>query len=70
MPKVRMILESEDGTVMEKSFELSGDLDHLDGIDDAVEQFKNQALPELERELLTQAGEHAIQAEKKTPSGA
>jgi hypothetical protein len=38
----------------------------LDGIDEAVEQFKNLALPQVEQELLSQARERAIKQEKKT----
>ena len=42
-PKIRIILENNDGTIAEKSYPLTGDLDHLDGIDEAVEEFKNEA---------------------------
>ena len=69
MPKVRLILEDDNGKQTEKTFELIGDLDHLDGIDEAVEAFKNQALPQVEQELLAQAGERALAQEKKTMSG-
>ncbi|HZG45747.1 MAG TPA: hypothetical protein VEZ41_05705 [Allosphingosinicella sp.] len=69
MPKIRLILEDDDGNQTEKTFELSGDLDHLDGIDEAVEQFKNQALPQVEQELLAQARERSLQEEKKTVAG-
>jgi hypothetical protein len=70
MPKIRLIVEGDDGTQTEKTFGLRGDLDHLDGIDEAVEAFKNQALPQLEQELLARAQEHATQQEKKTAAGA
>ncbi len=70
MPKIRLILEDDQGNQTEKTFELSGDLDHLDGIDEAVEEFKNQALPQLEQELLAQAGQRALEQEKKTVPGA
>lgn len=66
MPKIRLILEDDDGNQTQKTFQLSGDLDHLDGIDEAVEEFKNQALPQVEQELLAQAGERALAQEKKT----
>lgn len=70
MPKIHLILEDEDGNQTRKTFALQGDLGHLDGIDEAVEQFKNQALPQVEQELLAQAGERAMEQEKKTVPGA
>ena len=69
MPKIRLIVEDDEGNRTEKSFDLIGDLDHLDGIDEAVEQFKNQALPQIERQLLTRAQERAAVQEKKTVAG-
>ena len=69
MPKIRLILEDDQGNQTEKTFELNGDLDHLDGIDEAVEEFKNQALPQVEKELLAQAEQRALQEEKKTVAG-
>ncbi len=70
MPKIRLILEDDDGNQTEKTFQLNGDLDHLDGIDEAVEEFKNQALPQVEQELLSLAGQRALAQEKKTVAGA
>ena len=66
MPEITLILKDDDGNLSQKTFALIGDLDSLDGIDEAVEQFKNQALPQMERELLTGAQERAVQEEKKT----
>ena len=65
MPCLRLILEDDNGTQTEQTFALSGDLDTLDGIDEAVEQFRLVALPAVEKTLLAQAQERAIQ-EKKT----
>jgi len=48
MPKIRVILETEDGQSTEQIFELPGNLDTLDAIDEAVEQFKNKTLPGIE----------------------
>ena len=48
MPRIRLILEDDNGHRSEQTFSLSGDLTSLDAIDEAVEQFKNQALPCLE----------------------
>ena len=69
MPEITLILKDDDGNQIEKAFTLAGDLDSLDGIDEAVEQFKNQALPQIEQELLTGLQERALQKEKKTLAG-
>lgn len=66
MPKILVTLLNEDGTQTQQSFELEGDLNCLDGIDQAVENFKNAALPKVEQLLLQQAQERAIAQEKKT----
>ena len=66
-PKIRIILENNDGTIAEKSYPLTGDLDHLDGIDEAVEEFKNEALPELEKKLLAQALKRSMSELKNCP---
>jgi hypothetical protein len=68
MPRLRLILEDDNGTQTEQTFALSGDLDTLNGIDEAVEQFRLQALPQVEKVLLEQAQERVLQ-EKKTESG-
>ena len=66
MPKIRLIVEDDSGHETEHTYELSGDLDHLDGIDEAVEQFKTAALPRVEQHLLSQAQARAVAREKKT----
>ena len=68
MPKIRLIVEQDDGQQSEQTYQLSGDLEHLDGIDEAVEQFKNVALPQVEQQLLSQAQARAVAQEKKTAS--
>lgn len=65
MPKIRLIIEDDDGHQTEQTFALSGDLESLDGIDEAVEQFKNTALPPLEQQLLAQAQARTVAEEKK-----
>lgn len=65
MPKIRLIIEDDNGHQTEQSFDLSGDLESLDGIDEAVEQFKNAALPPIEQQLLAKAQAHALEQEKK-----
>jgi hypothetical protein len=69
MPRIRLILENEDGTQTEQTFALAGDLNTLDGIDEAVEQFRLNALPNVEKTLLQRAQEQVLQ-EKKRRSGA
>lgn len=66
MPTIRVIVEDEDGQPIEKIFTLPSSLNTLDAIDEAVEQFKNQALPQVEQQLLHNAQERLITQEKKT----
>ncbi len=66
MPEITLILKDDDGNQSQKTFQLQGHLDELDGIDEAVGQFKNQALPQIEQQLLTHAQERAAVQEKKT----
>ena len=74
MPKIRVILEGDDGQQMEQVFALPSDLNSLDVIDEAVERFKNQTLPKVEQALLEQALleqallERLVAKEKKTLS--
>ena len=68
MPKILVTLLNDDGTQNQQSFELEGDLDCLDGIDEAVENFKNAALPKMEQQLLQKAQDRALAQEKKTLS--
>jgi hypothetical protein len=66
MPTIRVILEDDNGEQTEQTFALHGNLDTLDAIDEAVEQFKNDALPKIEQELLQQNQERLAAKEKKT----
>jgi hypothetical protein len=68
MPKIRVIVETEDGPSTEQIFVLPGNLDTLDAIDEAVEQFKNDTLPRIEQELLQNSQERLAVQEKKTVS--
>ena len=69
MTGITLILRDDNGNQTQKTFALTGGLDTLDEIDEAVEQFKNQALPQIEQELLTQAHDRAVVQEKKTVFG-
>ena len=52
MPKIRLIIEDDTGHHTEQTFALTSELESLEGIDEAVEQFKNAALPHIEQQLL------------------
>ena len=65
MAQISLTLRHEDGTTAEQTFDLTGDLDTLDGIDEAVEAFKNACLPQVEQQLLVQAQERVLAQEKK-----
>jgi hypothetical protein len=65
MPKIRVIVETEEGQSTEQIFVLPAHLDTLDAIDEAVEAFKNQTLPRIEQELLQNSQERLAAQEKK-----
>ncbi len=74
MPRIRIVLEDDEGNPLpdaRRTYPLEGDLDTLDGIERAVETFKERALPEVERSLLAQAQERFVAATrgKKSPPG-
>lgn len=70
MPTIRVTIEDDNGRTSAKTFHIEGNLDTLDAIDEAVEQFKNKTLPQIEQELLQNAQERIAQKEKKTlPAG-
>jgi len=65
MPKARLILEDENGVTTEQIYDLPEGITNLDGIDEAVEQFRLEALPVLEKQLLAKLQQTAVQQEKK-----
>lgn len=68
MPRVRLVLEDDNGNLLpntEQVYVLEGDCDTLNQIEAAVETFKKRALPPLEQALLTQAQERFVTQEKK-----
>lgn len=69
MARIRITLEDEAGREIEgmgpRFYELKGGLGNLHEIEGALEEFKRQVLPELTRELLTQAQQAAIADPKK-----
>jgi len=66
MAKIRLIVEDDEGNQTEQTFLLEGDLEHLDGIESAVEDFRLDALPKIEKALLEAAQAKRIAQEKKT----
>jgi hypothetical protein len=75
MPRIRLILQDDEGNPLpdaaRRTYPLEGDLDTLDGIERAVETFKERALPEVERSLLTEAQRRFVADArgKKPPPG-
>lgn len=73
MPRIRLILEDDEGNPLpdaRRTYRLEGDLETIDGIERAVEDFKKRALPEVERSLLSEAQERFVARGKKPPSPA
>jgi hypothetical protein len=70
MPRIRVILENDNGSPLPESVEqvyvLENECDTLNQIDEAVEQFKNVALPHIEQTLLAQSQQRFVTQEKKT----
>ena len=66
MPHIQLTLRNDDGTTTEQVFDLGAELNHLNAIDEAVEQFKNHTLPVVEQALLHKAQERLAAQEKKT----
>lgn len=74
MPRIRLVVEDDNGQPLaaaeERVYILEGGCDTLDNIDEAVEKFKNTALPELEKALLEQAQQQFVADPKKRGSAA
>ncbi len=69
MPRIRLILEDDNGTPLldhaERIYLLEGRCDTLNQIEEAVEKFKNAALPDVEQTLLDDAQQRFTTQEKK-----
>lgn len=74
MPRIRVILEDDNGCPLPDTdaqvYVLENGCDTLNQIDEAVEQFKNAALPHIEQTLLSQSQQRFTTQEKKTVSAA
>ncbi len=68
MPEIRLTITDDNGNRAQRVFRLEGDLNTLGQIEEAVEQFRHQALPDVEQTLLSQAQERFVAQEKKTRS--
>lgn len=59
MPHFRLILQDDEGNPIpgaeERIYQLEGELETLDQIEQATERFKREALPEIEHSLLARA---------------
>jgi hypothetical protein len=64
MPHIRLTLADGEGNPIpgaeERIYQLQGELETLDQIEQATEQFKQQALPEIEHCLLARAQERFV----------
>ena len=73
MPRIRVVLEDDNGDPIgktpEKVYVLKGPCDDLDQIECSVEQFKRHMLPDVERGLLEQAQQRAVEAKKNSGLG-
>jgi len=69
MPRIRIIVESDDGQPIgqrsEHLFALDSACENLDQIEASVEQFKQVALPTVEAELLQSIQQQKVEQEKK-----
>ncbi len=72
MPRIRLIIEDDHGHPFseqpERIYALVGPCDTLNHIEAAVEQFKNQALPQMEQTLLEHSQQQFVSTEKKRRS--
>ena len=64
MPQIRLSLQDDQGNpipgAQELIYQLEGDLETLDQIEQATENFKQQALPEIEHSLLQRAQQRFV----------
>ena len=64
MPRIRVVLEDDNGQPLTAEatllYSLAGSCSTLDAIDDAVEEWRKKALPDIEKALLQKAQHDAI----------
>jgi hypothetical protein len=74
MPHIRLILQDDEGNPIpgaaeERIYQLQGELETLDQIEQATEKFKTEALPEIEHSLLARAQQRFVAAERGGKAG-
>ena len=69
MATIRIVVEEDGQPILDKSYALPAELGDLDAIDEAVEGFKNEALPQIEEGLLARAHDRSASEVKKTLPG-
>lgn len=72
MPCIRLILEDDQGNPIpgaRRTYQLEGECETLDEIEQAVEEFKKRALPEVEQALLSEAQQRFVFRGEKPPPG-
>ena len=73
MVRIEIIIRDEQGNIINQAtqqrYELGSDLNHLNEIERAVEQFKRAMLPALEADLLSQHQQTTVRALKKKSTG-
>lgn len=73
MPHIRLTLQDDEGNpipgVEERIYQLQGELETLDQIEQATEEFKREALPEIEHSLLSRAQQRFLDADRGGKAG-
>lgn len=73
MARIEIIIRDEQGNIINQAtqqrYELGSDLNNLNEIERAVEQFKQAMLPALEADLLSQHQQTTIRVLKKKSPG-
>jgi TolA-binding protein len=73
MPHIRLILQDDQGNPIpgteERIYQLQGELETLDQIEQATEEFKREALPEIEHSLLARAQQRFVASDRGGKEG-
>ncbi len=73
MPHIRLILQDDEGNPIpgaeERIYQLQGELETLDQIEQATERFKREALPEIEHSLLNRAQRRFVVSDRGGKTG-
>jgi hypothetical protein len=73
MPHIRLILQDDQGNPIpgaeERNYQLQGECETLDQIEQATEKFKREALPEIEHSLLQRAQQRFVVSDRGGKAG-